>query len=104
MGYSENSITCGANRGEFEDQRAIKGNLNQIGIKPIQVSHLGIFLGEQNVERGRRRDEKRRRRGRREESQERYGFLYTCMECYNFVRILGLWYGLVWISMVFYGY
>ena len=43
-------------------------------------------MGEQNVEKGRRR-EKRRRRGRREESQERYG---TCMETMILVWIIGL--------------
>ena len=45
------------------------------------VSH---FLGEQNVERGRRREEMRRRRGRREESQERYGSLVFLYGNYDF--------------------
>ena len=33
--------SCGANRKELEDQSAIQAKLDQIGIRPIRVSHFG---------------------------------------------------------------
>ena len=54
IGYYRNGIICGANRREFEDQSVIKGKLDQIGIRPIKVSHLGI-LGGHFVKRERKR-------------------------------------------------
>ena len=35
--------SCGANRGEFVDQSAIKAELDQIWIRPIRVSRFGHF-------------------------------------------------------------
>ena len=69
--------SCGANRGEFENQSAIKEKLEQIGIRPIRVSHFGHFW-----RRAKRREKERRRRRRRggeEEKKERYGD-YFCMD------------------------
>ena len=75
------------NRREFEDQSVIKEKLDQIGIRPIRVSHFGDFFGGHFVKRERKGERKRRRRKRRrrrrrekgreeeeKESQERYGY------------------------------
>ena len=37
-------ISCGANIREFEDQSVINGKIDQIGIRPIRVSHFGDFI------------------------------------------------------------
>ena len=64
--------SCSANRRELEDQIAIKGKCEQIGIRPS----WSLIWERKNV----RREEKRRSRGRRREgSQERYGN-YLSME------------------------
>ena len=66
--------SCGANRREFEDQRAIKGKLNSNGIRPS----WSLILGEQKHE---EEEEKRRREEveEEEEEEEMYGD-YLCME------------------------
>ena len=67
----EISITCGADRGEMKDQRAIKGKLDQVGL-----SFWGRFLRE----------------GRRRGSQERFGYLFEfVMVLFEFAL------GFVWI-------
>ena len=48
----------------MEDQSAIKGEFDQIGIRPIRVSHLGILGGEQ------KREGERKRRIREEKEEE----------------------------------
>ena len=80
--------SCGANRREFEDQNAIKGNFEQNGIRPS----WSLILGEP------KREEEERRREEVEEEEERkprkvwklfmYGN-YLSMDDYDFV----------WISM-----
>ena len=84
--------SCGANRMEFEDQSAIKGKFEQIGIRPIRVSYFGhFFLKSKNIERGRRRRRRRKRRRRRRRKvwnlygnylsmELLYGWLCFCME------------------------
>ena len=47
--YYKNSISCGTNRREFEDQSAIKGNLDSNGIRPSWSHILGIFGKGKNV-------------------------------------------------------
>ena len=78
--YYRNGISCCANRKEFEDQSVKKGKLDQIGIRPIRVSHFGGFFF--------RRAEKMEREGEEEEekkeSKERYGLLWM----FGFVWIL----------------
>ena len=84
--YYRNGISCGANRREFEDQSVIKGKLDQIGIRPIRVSHFGDFWRAF-------REEMRREEEEEEEGEEnfRYGLLWFGMDLY----------GLLWISMDF---
>ena len=62
--YYRNDISYGANRREFEDQSVIKGKLDQIGIKPIKVSHFGDFSRAFCEERkeGRKEEKKKRRK------------------------------------------
>ena len=68
----------GANRREFEDQSAIKGNLSQknaflvvkqgfMGIRPNKTNfgHLFGDFGEQNMKRRREEEEKKKRKKRR---------------------------------------
>ena len=102
-----NELSGNVNEREMRDLKKIERRWRtKVQIKEINSNwdktHLGLsfgqFLGEQNVERGRRREKKRRRRERREESQERYGFLYTGMELANFVMdywTFGLLYNIV---------
>ena len=71
--YYRNSIGCGANRRDFEDQSVIKGKIKIKWDKTKLVSHLGDWEG------GLLREEKRRRRRRK-----RRGFQ-------------------VWIAMALYG-
>ena len=61
--YYRNDIICGANRREFEDQSVIKGKLDQIGIRPVRVSHFGGFLEGFYVKRG---EEKKKRKKKKE--------------------------------------
>ena len=74
--YYINSIICGANRREFEDQSVIKGKLKSNGIRPNWSLILGEEESKKNVERGRRGRRKRKERKPRK----------------------------VWIEMVLYGY
>ena len=60
--YYRNDISCGANRREFEDQSVIKDKLDQIGIRPIRVSHFGDFFRVHFVKRERKRRRRRRER------------------------------------------
>ena len=65
--YYRNGISCGANRREIEDQSGIKGKLDQIGIKPIKVSHFGDFwraFREEKKE-GRKEEKKKRRKAKK---------------------------------------
>ena len=39
--YYRNDISCGANRREFENPSVIKGNFDQIGIRPLGLMILG---------------------------------------------------------------
>ena len=88
--YYRNGISCGANRREFEDQSVIKGKLDQIGIRPIRVSHFGDFWRAFREE---RKEEKKRRRRRRRGFQVwiamvLYGLLWISMDFWTFVWIL----------------
>ena len=60
--YYRNGISCGANRREFEDQSVIKGKLNQIGIRPIRVSHFGDFWRAFREERKEKRKEEKNKK------------------------------------------
>ena len=71
--YYRNNISCGANRREFEDQSVIKGKLDQIGIRPIRVSHFGNFWRAFHEER------------REEEENFRYGLLWISMDFWTFI-------------------
>ena len=59
--HIRNGISCAANRKEFEDQSVIKGKLDQIGIRPIRVSHFGDFWREF---REKRKEEKKNKKKR----------------------------------------
>ena len=59
--YYRNGLSCGANRREFEDQSVIKGKLDQIGIKPIRVSHFGDFWRAFHEERKKEKKKKNKR-------------------------------------------
>ena len=84
--YYRNGISCGTNRREFEDQSVIKEILDQIGIRPIRVSHFGIFGGHfvKREKKRRRRGRRRRRRGFQEWiAIVLYGFVNICMDLYG---------------------
>ena len=76
--YYRNGISCGANIREFEDQSVIKGKLDQIGIRPIRVSHFEDFW-----------------RAFCEERKEEKKKSISGMDC---MGLYGL-HGLVWITM-----
>ena len=73
--YYRNDISCGANRREFEDQRVIKGKLDQMG-KTKLVSHLGRRARALREER-RREDEEEEEEG---EENFKYGLLWVCVD------------------------
>ena len=63
--YFKNGISCGTNRRDFEDQSVIKGKLDQIGIRPIRVTHFG--------EQKKWRDGAKEEEEEKKESQKMYG-------------------------------
>ena len=74
---------------EFEDQIVIKVKLDQIGIRPIRVSHFREIWRAKNIERGRRRRRKTRGERKLKKVWSTMG-LYGCMDsmdCYGFVWI-----------------
>ena len=87
-----NDISCVANRREFEDQSEIKGKLDQIGIRPIRVSHFGDFFGGNFVKRERKRERKREtKRARKRRRRIREGKtrkVWISMDFWTFVWIL----------------
>ena len=72
----------------MEDQNAIKGEFDQIGIRPIRVSHLGILEESKNV----------KEKGR----EERYGFMTLSMDAMMILYGNYLSMELIWKCM--YGY
>ena len=68
--YYKNRISCGANRREFEDQSAIKGNLDSNEIGPSWSHILGIFGKGKNVEKKKKKKKKKRRRRRRKKAKK----------------------------------
>ena len=62
--YYRNGISCGANRREFEDQSVIKRKLDQIGIRPIRVSHFGDFWRAFREERKEEKKKKKKKKKR----------------------------------------
>ena len=99
--YYRNGISCGANRREFEDQSVIKGKIDQIGIRPIRVSHFKGFL--EGISLRKKGREKRREEEEEEEEGEedfRYGLLWVCMDFYGFVWICEHLYEIVWYGFL----
>ena len=64
--YYRNDISCGANRREFEDQRVIKGKLDQNGIRPswslILEGVLGLLSKERRIEEEEEEEKKKRKK------------------------------------------
>ena len=64
--YYRNDISCGANRREFEDQRVIKGKLDQNGIRPswslIWEGVLGLLSKERRIEEEEEEEKKKRKK------------------------------------------
>ena len=72
--YYRNEISYDANRREFEDQSVIQGKLDQIGIRPIRVSHFRdfwrAFLEERKEEKKKKKKKKKKISG-----MDYYGFV-----------------------------
>ena len=93
--YYRNDISCGANRMEFKDQIVIRGKLDQIGVRPIRVSHFGDFwraLREEEEEKRRRIEEEKKKRKKKKKKKKKkrkgtdcYGFVWITMGLYGFV-------------------
>ena len=90
--------SCGANRSELEDQRAIKGKLDQKGVKT--KFGLSFFWKSKNVKERRREKE---REEEEEEEGERYGTI--CVWICDFVYGTRILNGTicVWICDLEYG-
>ena len=89
--YYRNDLSCGANIMEFKDQIVIKGKLDQIGIRPIKVSHFGdfrrIFREKRKEERKEEKKEKKKKKKRKKakKGKDLYGLLWFCMDYYGFL-------------------
>ena len=82
--YYRNGISYGANRREFEDQSVIKGKFDQIGIRPIRVSHFGEL--ERAFREERKEEKKKKRKGK--DCYGLYGLLWISIDFWTFVWIL----------------
>ena len=85
--YYRNSISCGANRREFEDQSVIKGKLKANGIRPSGYLILGIF-GREKKCREREKKKKTKKKKKKKKKKRKKGMETIC----------------VWIAMGLYGY
>ena len=88
--YYRNNNSYGANRREFEDQSAIKGKCEQIGIRP---SWSLIWESKKKKRREREKMKKKKKRKRRKKtkkgmetlSMDLYGLLWVYMDFWTFV-------------------
>ena len=78
--YYRKDISCGANRREIEDQSVIKEKLNQIGIRPIRVSHFGDFWRAFREE---RKEERKEEKKKKKKKKKRISGI-DCMDLYGY--------------------